>query len=97
MSQIRYKIADDIDRITLAISDENPYTSKVSVENRRKSQILIPILLDNIYFVDILSVDEEFVKIKLYMPNGDIHIGWILTMWIDLHFTGNVYDGRFNS
>jgi hypothetical protein len=55
------------------------------------------------YFVDILETEPDRndgqgqVKMKIYMPDGRVHIGWQSSFWLVIHHTGNPYDGRFNA
>lgn len=49
------------------------------------------------YFLDILDRKGDYAKMKIYMPDGTIQIGWQHIDWIELHFTDDPFDGRFNN
>lgn len=52
----------------------------------------------HIYWVDIIQLhsDKNWVKVRIYMPDGRIATGWQSIALLDICFDGNPYDGRFN-
>jgi len=52
-------------------------------------------------FVDILQRKENSIQLKLYFPNGDIKIGWVISLnvypSIKINNMDLLFDGRFNA
>ena len=52
-------------------------------------------------FVDILEVDGDWAKLKLYYSNGKIVVGWTwhweILRPVEIHEYDQLFDGRFNS
>lgn len=85
MKELRYKITPDVTHLTLSTTPEGP-TEQIHLQFEHK----------NLYFVDILDTTrkDRLVKMKIYLPNGEVAVGWQFLDWITLH--GDIYDGRFN-
>lgn len=49
------------------------------------------------YYLDILDSAGAFRKMKIYMEDGSVIIGWQHTSFIEVHHIGDPLDGRFNS
>lgn len=49
------------------------------------------------YYLDILAVEGGWCKMKIYMGDGSVIIGWQHSMFIEIHYIGDKFDGRFNS
>jgi hypothetical protein len=84
---IRYKLNPN-ERLVVIVDDE-----------MKKKDVVYP-TKDINYFVDILGTAPGFIKIKLFKPDGEIVIGWITSILIDLivfHNKDELFDGRFNS
>lgn len=52
-------------------------------------------------FVDILGENQTSYHLRVFMPNGDVVVGWclgkILGGLIQIHDSHLLFDGRFNS
>lgn len=61
---------------------------------------VIPIISEDIY-VDIIQRNDKAVQLKLFLPDGEIRIGWVLDLKIFPCIRFNnpdlLFDGRFNS
>lgn len=62
----------------------------------------IPFTFSSPIFVDILGPLEgegscESIKVRLFLPNGDIKTGNIVGYCISIYNKDALYDGRFNS
>lgn len=90
MNKIRYRIASDISHLGMSFCDRYEDISKTKSE-----QVLFN--PDVIYFVDILEVHDRTAKLKIYMPDGRLVVGWQSLDWIQLHHVDDPFDGRFNS
>ena len=66
-----------------------------------KTKILLPPCSSLLHrFVDILEQDEYRMKLKVYMPEGQIITGWIGKSYyppLKLVNEEEIYDGRFNA
>lgn len=89
---IRYKISKDINSINLW-KEWPPHNSHGEQIHIRFDHYRY------VYLCDIVEINDKWKmsKIKIFMPNGEIVIGWQAPMWIELHHSGNMFDGRFNS
>ena len=69
-------------------------------ELRNEGRFYIPIISEEIY-VDIIQKNDKAVQLKLFFPNGEIKIGWVIDLHIfpciRLNNPDLIFDGRFNS
>lgn len=85
---IRYKIRSDVTYFTLDRDLDGKNTIELTFRH------------DQNYFVDILERDTKGIslaKYKIYMPDGNVHIGWQMVWHLEIYHTdGDPFDGRFN-
>jgi hypothetical protein len=81
----RYKINEDIN--SLGLLEEKDGDRIVTWTREQKGPC----------FVDILESDKPWVKLKIYLTNGDVLIGWQHNFFLSIHHIGNVWDGRYNA
>lgn len=92
MSAIRYKLDHLVWRFGLSLlADPDDEPSVVTVLHF-PSDFAEPV------FVDILETrGPRWLKLRVYMPNGETGVGWHDRTFVALHVPGNVFDGRFNA
>lgn len=82
--------------IRYKLSSENHV---VLLSSRRGDKIAEFLPRDVNNFVDILEEDEYWYKVRVYSPDGNVVVGWILKFDNPIQLTNRheLFNGRFNS
>ena len=93
MKELRYKISTNT--VSMSLIKGHPSTWANFDYARECDKVWFH--SDQLYFVDILDRYKNWAKLYIYMPDGTFRSGWQSLDYVELHYTNDVFDGRFNN